>query len=60
MKRRNKMREMQQQVLLGANASTGVAVTNNMGKRYADTVATGSGGLGVKVRVNINTLFVYF
>ena len=50
MKRRNRIREMQQQVLLGANAGTGAAVTNSMGKRYADTVATGSGGLGAKVR----------
>ncbi|RIA81675.1 hypothetical protein C1645_545383 [Glomus cerebriforme] len=52
MKKRNKIREMQQQVLLGANSGIGAPVTNNMGKRYADTVATGNGGLGTKVREN--------
>ncbi|CAB4376083.1 unnamed protein product [Rhizophagus irregularis] len=48
MKKRNKIREMQQQVLLGANSGTSTSVTNSMGKRYADTVATGSGGPGTK------------
>lgn len=53
MKRRNKIREMQQQVLLGANSGTSTSATNSMGKRYADTVATGSGGPGTKVHVKL-------
>ncbi|CAG8516527.1 1684_t:CDS:10, partial [Funneliformis caledonium] len=40
MKRRNRIREMQQQALLGSNSGAGSAATNSMGKRYADTVAT--------------------
>ncbi|CAI2169903.1 14834_t:CDS:10 [Funneliformis geosporum] len=43
MKRRNRIREMQQQALIGSNSGAGSAATNSMGKRYADTVATGNG-----------------
>ncbi len=57
MKRRNKIREMQQQALLGASVSASATATNSMGKRYADTVATGGGGLGAKVSVSICSLY---
>ncbi|CAG8569960.1 28830_t:CDS:2 [Racocetra persica] len=41
MKKRNKIREMQQ-ALVSSSASSGTTAPNNMGKRYADTVSIGN------------------